>query len=291
MTTDLCAQARDLLPAYSIGATTDEETRFVESQMAACPDLTHELRDYQMLSEGLMRNVPQLAPPPRLFENLMAAASSSGSNQHTPAAPSPLLNIQQPQPAPVFTPKRKTDDKPRLTLRMASTYGFVATLVLALVGSNLYWLTQYNSLKDDRKELYANYVWLEDELRAQNISFDTMSAPDTRWARMGSPDASTYTPPQIDDPYAWIIWSASSESGVLLAKNFPNIEANKVYQLWGHRGDTDVSLATFRADQQGEALVLVDTSTWGFERFWITSEPEGGSGSPTGDPFIRVRLD
>jgi hypothetical protein len=291
MTTDLCAQARDLLPAYSIGATTDDETRFVESQMAHCPDLAHELRDYHMLSEGLMRNVPQLAPPPRLFENLMAAAAASaGSTNQQPSSVGRSPADAQ-QIAPLFPSKRKTDEKPRLTLRAMLAYGFVAALALALFGSNLYWLTQYNQLQDDRKELYDRYVWLEDELRAQNISFDTMRAPDTHWARMALPSVDTETLPQPDDPYAWIIWSASSESGVLMAQNFPRVEANKVYQLWGHSGDSDVSLATFRTDDYGEALVQVNVSTWGFERFWITAEPGSGSAAPSGDPVVRVRLD
>lgn len=292
MTTDLCAQARDLLPAYSIGATTDDETRFVESQMADCPDLAHELRDYQMLSEGLMRNVPQLAPPPRLFESLMAAtaasASGSSTNQHSSSVGRPAADAQQ--MAPVFPSKRKTDEKSRFTLRTILAYGFVAALTLALIGSNLYWATRYNQLSDDRKELYDQYVWLEDELRARNISFDTMRAPDTRWARMALPSADSETLPQSDDPYAWIVWSASSESGVLMAENFPRVEPNKVYQLWGHVGESDVSLGTFRTDDYGEALVQVNTPTWGFERFWITTEPDGGSETPTGDPLVRVRL-
>lgn len=292
MTTDLCAQARDLLPAYSIGATTDDETRFVESQMADCPDLAHELRDYQTLSEGLMRNVPQLAPPPRLFENIMAAAAASASSTSTNQTPSSVgrSTADAQHIAPVFPTKRKTDEKSPLTLRTILAYGFVATLALALVGSNLYWLNQYNTLSDDRAELYDRYAWLEDELRAQNISFDTMRAPDTRWARMALPDASTENPPQVDDPYAWIVWSASSESGVLMAQNFPRVEPNQVYQLWGHVGESDVSLATFRPNDYGEALVQVNTPTWGFERFWITNEPDGGSPAPSGDPLVRVRL-
>lgn len=294
MMTDLCAQARDLLPAYSIGATTDEETRFVQSQMADCPELAHELREYQMLSEGLLRNVPQFVPPPRLFENLMAATTVA-TDQHPPAPAVALPPLDVPQtidmrPAALHVvPKRKTHE-PRIAWRKILAYGLVATLALALVGSNLYWVTQVNQLRDSRRELYADYARLEKQLYTQNVSFDAMRAPDTRWARMALPTAATDTAPQSDDPYAWVVWSPSQEEGVLLAQNFPALEANKTYQLWGHREETDTSLAIFHTDEQGQAILHVNAPTWVFERFWITSEPEGGSPSPSGDPFVRVRL-
>jgi len=295
MMTDLCAQARDLLPAYSIGATTDEETRFVQLQMVDCPELAHELREYHMLSEGLLRNVPQFAPPPRLLERLMAATPVDSNQHHQPAPAAVLPPLDVPhtvemRPAALnVVPKRKSHE-PRIAWRTVLASGLVAALVLTLVGSNLYWVTQVNQLRDSRRDLYADYVRLEEELYTQNVSFDAMRAPDTRWARMASPTAATDTAPQSDDPYAWVIWSASREEGVLLAQNFPALEPNKTYQLWGHREESDTSLATFQTDEQGQAILHVNAPTWAFERFWITSEPEGGSSSPSGDPFVRVRL-
>ncbi len=283
MTIDLCAQARDLLPAYSIGATNDDETRFVQSQITDCPDLVQELEEYRQLSDGLLRDVPQLTPPLHMLDNLMAAISSPPSQVVPPVAPS----LQEPAATPILQsypkPKRKLSDRTRWA------YGLAAVLLLLLVGTNGYWLFQYGQLKTSSESLYAQYARLEAEQRTQTVSFDTMRAPDARWARMASPTMSDILP-QATDPYAWIIWSPGRQEGVLLAQNFPPIEAGKVYQIWGTSNNNTLSLTTFRVDDKGQAILKMNAASWNFDRFWITTEPEGGSAQPSGDAFVRVRL-
>jgi len=72
-----CDQARELLPAYSIGATDDDETRLVDSQLKRCPDLVEELARLRDVGEAIAHDVPQTAPPPHMLNQLLSAAKQS----------------------------------------------------------------------------------------------------------------------------------------------------------------------------------------------------------------------
>ncbi len=104
-----CEQARELLPAYSIGATDNEETRLVDSQLARCPELVEELARLRGVSDALAYDVPQIAPPPHMLDQLLSKARGS-------------------KPAP----KRQ---------RWAWIAAAVAALVLI---NNLYWIMRLN---------------------------------------------------------------------------------------------------------------------------------------------------
>lgn len=112
---------RDLLPAYSIGATDAEETRLVEAGLAMYPELAAELREFQDLSDALADSVPAMTPPPDLLPNLLAAARQERPAQTAPAITPPLV-IAQP-------PKRRTP------WRLIA-----ACLALFLVLTNAFWL-------------------------------------------------------------------------------------------------------------------------------------------------------
>ncbi|MBZ0317449.1 MAG: hypothetical protein K8L91_13595, partial [Anaerolineae bacterium] len=48
-----CDTLRELLPAYSIGATDEAETRLVESLLDECPEVAAELLDFMRLAGAI----------------------------------------------------------------------------------------------------------------------------------------------------------------------------------------------------------------------------------------------
>ncbi len=114
---------RELIPAYSIGATDAEETRLVEVGLVNFPELATELREFQYLSDALADSVPEMAPPPQMLGNLLAAA-----REIRPVS-APALKVL-PRPAP---------------RRMSLSWRAVAAgLALFLVLTNAFWLYRAN---------------------------------------------------------------------------------------------------------------------------------------------------
>jgi hypothetical protein len=290
MNTDPCAEARDLLPAYSIGATTRDEAQFVERQMGACPDLAHELNDYQLLNDALLRDMPQITPPAGLLDKLLVAAA-----QDATAASDTLLDQRRVEAgttrAAVPPPTLRPLPKPEKAARRFPWMGaLAAALLIALLGSNAYWMAQVGQLAAERDQLVLDIAMFQSRQNVQTLAFEVMRAPDADWLRLDENAELGDPAPADDETYAWVIWSEERGQAVLMAQNFPALTPNTVYQLWGHLGNEDVGLTTFIVDERGRALLQVSAPTWGFDRYWITPEPYGGSPEPTGQPLVRARL-
>ena len=128
-----CEEALSLVPAYSIGATDEAETRLVKAALEVCPDVAVELREYQSMVGGLLHSAPTVAPTPMLREKLLQAALN------------PLAQPAVAVSAPRLAPRR----------RIAPAWFAAAAAVALLIGSNLYWAGQVNDLEDQRNLLMA----------------------------------------------------------------------------------------------------------------------------------------
>lgn len=109
-----CDTIRELIPDYAFGLTSPEETQLVESNLAFCPEAAAELADYQHLQVEMRVGVPQVEPPSRLQQRLIAA---------------------------IATPERKS--LPRQSFRRQ---WLAAAAMIALVVTNLYWFARVNDL-------------------------------------------------------------------------------------------------------------------------------------------------
>jgi hypothetical protein len=72
-----CEDLLDLIPAYSIGATDDDETRQIEEGLSRCPDLADELAQYLSLDDLMADAAPTLIAPPAILANLLASAKAT----------------------------------------------------------------------------------------------------------------------------------------------------------------------------------------------------------------------
>ncbi len=111
-----CDTIRELIPDYAFGLTDPEETRLVESRLDSCPEAAAQLTDFQSLQAEMRAAVPQIEPPARLGERLMAATA-------TPAHPA--------------RPRRQAWRQVWLAAAMA---------LIALVVTNVYWLARVGDL-------------------------------------------------------------------------------------------------------------------------------------------------
>ncbi|MBL8153326.1 MAG: anti-sigma factor [Anaerolineae bacterium] len=104
-----CETLRELIPAYSLGATDPDETRQVEAGLKDCPGLAEELAEFQASLIGLARAVPQVEPPAAVLDGLMQRVSA-----------------------------------PRRTNRRSWWLAAAAVLALIFVVNNLYWIDRLN---------------------------------------------------------------------------------------------------------------------------------------------------
>ena len=135
MTTDLCAQPR-FAPGYSL--CTPTMNPFVELRWPIARS-AHELRDY-LRSRRAAADVLSL-PPPRLLKSMRSTASVP-SRSSTPR----LLYAHRDVPQPLLISPQAQK------IRIASDDARDAAYALSRlgagpVGSNLYWLNQYNQLQ------------------------------------------------------------------------------------------------------------------------------------------------
>ncbi len=72
-----CDSLRELIPAYSLGATDPEETRQVEAGLKDCPGLAEELAEIEARLIGLARVVPQVEPPAAVLDGLMQRVAAA----------------------------------------------------------------------------------------------------------------------------------------------------------------------------------------------------------------------
>lgn len=103
-----CDSLRELIPAYSLGATDPEETRQVEAGLRDCPGLAEELAEFQASLIGLAGAVPQVDPPAAVLDGLMQRVA------------------------------------PRRTSRRGWWLAAAAVLALVFVVNNLYWIGRLN---------------------------------------------------------------------------------------------------------------------------------------------------
>lgn len=242
----VCDQLRELIPAYSIGATDPQETAFVEANLLQCPAMALELSEYLVLADQFLY-VPAIDDRPLPVY-----------------APLPLLTV--PPPAPRVSPATQPSARP---LR----WSLAAILALVLFGGvNVYWSQQVQQLQDERALLTL-------QLNASRTAL--VSADSTQvHHRDLLPNEQTQV---SDEAHATLIWNSSDEVGSLYVSGLPTLPADKTYQLWVVRDGHSLSLGTFHPDMSGVGTLVFQAAEpiTDFQHVGISEEPENGSPVPT----------
>jgi anti-sigma-K factor RskA len=68
------------------------------------------------------------------------------------------------------------------------------------------------------------------------------------------------------------------------ARDLPELDGERVYQLWAVHGEEMVSVGVLRDTDEGAAMGMPEEDT----RVAVTVEPDGGSEQPTSSPIVEV---
>ncbi|MHB8625665.1 MAG: anti-sigma factor [Aggregatilineales bacterium] len=248
-----CDAIRELIPDYAFGLTDPEDTRLVESNLAHCSDAATQLADYRRLQVEMRAGVPQIEPPAALAERLMAAID-------VPAGVPTKITVRRPQRFPI-------------------AWLVAAVAVMALLTTNLYWLTRLNNAEQPTAEA-TEYSGTQG---SPALVLNTTTG--LRWVHLPASAQNTKAS-------AVLMWNAQSEIGLVYATGFPQLADGTTYQLWLTRGQDLISAGTFTVDQNGKGAMLfhitqsIDEFTWAR----ITAEPIAGSPAPTGTVVVVGEL-
>ncbi|MEO8613079.1 MAG: anti-sigma factor [Chloroflexota bacterium] len=251
-----CESILELLPDYAFGLTSAEDTRWIEANIATCPEAAAQLADYQHLQDDMRADVPQINPPAALEARLMAAIAVPTQS--------------------ALPPKTRRS----ITIR----WGWVtaAAAMVALVLTNVYWLGRVNTVSVPPKSSDSTSAHIAVQ---GDSTFVLTSASDLRWVRL---------PPsqQNVDAAAVLLWNSESKIGLLYVRGFPSLSAGKTFQLWLTKGDDRASAGLFRVDENGNGALLfnitdaIDKYTWAR----ITEEPVDGSSQPSDQVVVIGEL-
>lgn len=175
-----CDELLELIPAYAIGATDADETAFVESALAGCPEARAELAEYQDMVDDLRMAVPQIEPPAALKSRLIAATS----------------------PAPVSKPAIPLS-MPAPRRRIHTGWIAFAAAMLLLVFTNIFWLTRQSAeSQPDALILSQDIAWTRLDNDAGTNSWALM---------MWNPDSESavlcaYNFPELPEGQVYQLW-------------------------------------------------------------------------------------
>lgn len=257
-----CDTLRDLLPAYSIGATDPEETALVESLLDSCPEVAEELQDFKALSRAMLFTAPPAQPPAALHDRIMAAAKPRPT---TTAAPQPT----------VVMPDFSTPPKRGNINRWLAIAAAVAAALVVI--SNIYWISRVNDVQQQQDEIVTILAQQRDLLAA---------------AGAGSVQRVELVSAQNSISEALVMYSAASDLGVLLSDQFPALSSDRAYQLWLIQGEQMTSAGLFQVDDEGQSVLVFRSSQPldEYDAIAVSTEPASGSEQPTTDPIAIGQL-
>lgn len=266
-----CDLLRDLLPAYSIGATDPDETRFVEATLPRCPEVAAELSVFVQASQVLYGRVPSAEAQRPAGMHARFIARLEAENQ-TPSQPPVTL------PANVRMLPRDGASKPGSGMsglrrskmwrdkRLIMAAGLVA--VALLLFTNVYWITRLNTTPpDENNEVQVIASILSGAY--QDITLHTPFDPSA-------------------GPVATVLWSPTTGEAVLLSDKLPPLDADRTYQLWlVPEGNVPQSAGIFRQHEDGSTAYVFEATAPldSFAAIAVSTEPASGSSVPTTDPI------
>lgn len=258
-----CDALSALIPAYVLGATDPEETRFVERHLQGCPDALADLRAYSDLQDALLLASPYIEAPAALASALQQRIHDEKLHPAHPVQPVSVMETRQ--SANVKRPSPRLRPNSRRTTWL--TGGIAAALTLLFI-TNFYWMLENNRMTQEASTAQS--------LRSErNVAIAALSAGDTQIAPLSDPGDGHMS--------GAIVWSSEKQMAMLSVANLPDTTADQEYQLWFMAGDEEVSMGTFRVQPDGMGLMIfeLDHAIEQFDAFGVTLEPTGGSQTPT----------
>jgi anti-sigma-K factor RskA len=253
-----CDAVSALIPAYVLGATDPEETRFVERHLQDCPDALADLRAYSDLQDAMLMASPTVNTPAALVSAVQQRIREE-SNIRTP----------------VIMPRTSARSGGGRTTWWIT--GVAAALALLLI-TNLYWMNNNNHMMQEAAKAQS----LQNE---RNVAIAALTAGDTQITQLSDPHHGNMS--------GAIVWSSEKQMAMVSVANLPQTPVEQEYQLWFMAGNEEVSMGTFRVQDDGMGLMIFDLDhpVEDFDAIGVTLEPAGGSSEPTSPPLLMGKMD
>ena len=265
--------------AYALGALDEADRVSFEAHLATCDACQAEVRELREVAGLLSTSAPNVTPPSRLRDRIMADArvvrpissatvSSTGSGSPSRTESAPVARVDA-------TPRRRSTVLPWVAAIAAS----VAAIVLG------------QQFRGER----AARVAAEQALASARVAMDStgvaLSRRDTLIASLVAPDVQAVSVTGTwPSPSAKYFLDRRANRIVIAASSLPPAASGRTYQLWGiETGRPPVSLGTFNTDASGRALAsLTVPAGLRIAVTAVTDEPTGGSRQPTTTPFLAA---
>lgn len=288
----------DLVTGHLLGALdAADQAEFEELLLSGDPELMRLLEEFGPAADALLLAAPGVAPPADLKRRILGAAgvadevarqdsaASRGSSASAPGAP-----IAPDSGAP-RTPRRS--DFMKMTPRGRAERNWVLTgLALAAAAGLAIVSWQALSLNHRAEAAAEALADAQHTIEGLKSELDGVKATAARQAELvrllAEPNSGLVTLAALapaPGASARVLWDPAARKGYLWVRNLPPEAQDKDYQLWALAGKTPMSAGVFSVDQDGTALVPLDTLTLPPEpigAFAITLEPAGGLPAPTG---------
>lgn len=248
--------ASGILESYTLGLTSDEESREVERMVARYPEIKAELEQVQLALEGYAAAFEK-APPAALKSKVMNAVTGSSQETH-------IVSIDREE-------KMRSKSSSRFFVYLA------AASIALLIGAGFYikhLQERLDNQRHDMQQISADYDHLKkqmDEQLAQNdLMMQVIKDPRNRMIRLKGLDIAPSS-------LATVYWNPASNETYLTINNLPEPPQGMQYQLWAIVEGQPVDAGMI--DMSDEGLHKMKSFA-NAQAFAITLEKEGGSPTP-----------
>lgn len=239
---------RSLLAAYALDAVDDVERRAVERLVATDPDAARELADWRATAAELGAAVA-VQPPTGLRERVLADVA------RTPQARPRSTSASASAHRSTARGRRSTGPVTRLN-RLSLAVAAAAVVAVAVPGVVAWQSTERAA---------------EAEAEARALT-DVLADPTSQVVRADVAGGGT------------AVAVLGSRDAVLLADGLPELEGDRVYQLWALRDGAALPVDLLQV-RDGQVRTVADVYRPG-DGLAVTVEPAGGSEQPTSEPVV-----
>ncbi len=261
---------------YALGALDENERASFEAHLSTCDVCTAEVRELRNVAGLLATAAPDVAPPPRLRERILADARAVRPISTTPTDAS----------AATTSPAREHRGVSRFPSGRGALIPWLAAA--AAVAFAAYFGQQY---RGERHQRLAAQQALASARAAIDSTTTAVARRDSVIALLTAPDVQTVTVSGSGpSPSARYFLDRRASRIVIAANSLPPAASGRTYQLWGiQTGRAPVSLGTFNTDSSGRALTTLPIPVGlRIAVTAVTDEPSGGSSQPTTTPFLAA---
>jgi anti-sigma-K factor RskA len=259
-------EARELLPAYALGALEQNENVLVERALEMHPVLRAELDEFRAVTDAIATGA-EVTPPPQLRERFLTQISASDNRA-------------------AEAPARAEERIVSIESRKRTSYVVPTVLTLALAASLVFLVQSRNEIARLQQQAGATATIIASRDSVLKLREETLNT------LLGSADALVVVnmeAPQQTGPAIQFFWNVSTGKAVLNAYRLPQAPAGRAYQLWFIKDGKPMPSRVFNSDNSGRQVVAsidMPATMNGMTAVAITEEPEGGSAQPTTTPFL-----